>query len=121
MPSFASIADLEKNWLASDYNENDSLTYYINENHCDKGDIAYMYDAEDQRLDKLKIHKIISRADDLFIYDQLLENDDILLDGEEFYEAETSAEFITDDTCYLVWFDHVESKYDTKDTRYKYR
>lgn len=33
-----------------------------------------------------------------------MENDDVLIDGEDKYDADTSAEFITDCDCYLVWF-----------------
>ena len=40
--------------------------------------------------------------DNIEYYDSLDEN--VLLDGEDKYSADTSAEFITDNDCYLVWF-----------------
>ena len=45
--------------------------------------------------------------DNIELYDSQLEDEDILLDGEEEYNADTSAEFITDHDCYLVWFRYV--------------
>ena len=38
-------------------------------------------------------------------YDDL--DEDVLIDGETEYGADTSAEFITDNDCYLVWFKYV--------------
>ena len=40
----------------------------------------------------------------------MIENEDVLLEGEDKYEADTSAEFITDNDCYLVWFNYIEGE-----------
>lgn len=94
-----------KSWTLSEYNEGtkDQLEYYINESKCNEGDKAYLYSHETGKLSELRIVKIISRMDDIRFYDKLLETD-VLLDGEVKYCADTSAEFITDIDCYLVWF-----------------
>lgn len=55
----------------------------------------------------MEIIHIIKRTDDVESYDSLMENDEVLLDGETEYNADTSAEFITDNDCYLVWFKYV--------------
>ena len=96
-----------KNWTLSEYNENtdEQLDYYINEAHCSVGDRAYLYSHEEDEIIKMEIIKIVSRSDDIEDYDNLSE--DVLLDGENEYNADTSAEFITDDNCYLVWFKYV--------------
>lgn len=98
-----------KNWALSEYNEDteEQLDYYINEYKCDIGDKAYLYSYEDNELTKMEIVYIISRHDNIEYYDELLENEDVLLDGEDEYHADTSAEFITDNDCYLVWFVYV--------------
>ena len=97
-----------KNWELSEYNEDteDQLDYYINERKCDVGDKAYLYSHADDELTEMEIVHIIARLDDSFVYDHLLETD-VLLDGEDAYNADTSAEFITDNDCYLVWFKYV--------------
>ena len=59
----------------------------------------------------MKILNIIRRSDDPKKYDKLRENEDVLLDGEDEYNADTSAEFITDNDCYLVWFEFCERPY----------
>ena len=38
----------------------------------------------------------------------MIQNDDILIDGEQEYNADASAEFITNNDCYLVWFKYAE-------------
>ncbi len=98
-----------KNWELSEYNEGteEQLDYFINERNCDVGDKAYLFSHEDDELTEMEIIKIISRMDDMDYYDELLENEDVLIDGEEEYGADTSAEFITDNDCYLVWFKYV--------------
>ena len=100
-----------KNWAVSNYNEDteEELNYYLNEQTCDVGDTAYLYMHETDELTKMEILRIIRRSDDIFIYDQLLQNEDILLDGESHYNADTSAEFITDDDSCLVWFRYGET------------
>ena len=50
----------------------------------------------------MNIVKTICRSDDISFYDGL--NTDVLLLGEDRYNADTSAEFITDTNCYLIWF-----------------
>lgn len=99
-----------KNWEVSEYNEDgeDQLDYYINERQCDVGDKAYIYSHEDNELTEMKIIHIISRMDNEELYDNLLNDDYVLLDGEDKYDADTSAEFITDNNCYLVWFKYAE-------------
>lgn len=95
------------NLALSEYNEGteDQLDYYINERQCDVGDKAYLYSHEDRTLSEMEIIHIIVRSDDMDLYDNL--DEDILLNGEEEYNADTSAEFITDDDCYLVWFRYI--------------
>ena len=95
-----------QNWSLSEYNEdtNDQLDYYINERQCNVNDKAYLYNHANDTLTEMTILHIISRTDDIKYYDKLLENDNVLIDGEDKYNADTSAEFITDNDCYLVWF-----------------
>lgn len=97
-----------KNWTLSEYNEDTEyqLDYYINERKCDVEDKAYLYSHGDDKLTEMEIVHIIYRSDDTFVYDKLLETE-VLLDGEDEYNADTSAEFITDNDCYLVWFKYV--------------
>ncbi len=105
---------LEKNYIVSSYNEDtpEQMDYYINENSCEKGDIGFLYsyeeDNEEDRIQALEIVKIIKRSDNLSKYDKLIEDNDILLNGEDLYAADTSAEFITDNDCYLVWFKYLD-------------
>lgn len=98
--------ELEMDWVLSSYNEGkmEQLDYYMNLRKSDIGDIAYLYLHEDKKLMEMQIVNIIARSDDPKYYDELLENDDVLIDGEEKYNADTSAEFIMDYNCYLVWF-----------------
>ena len=98
------LQELEKNWSLSDYDE---LDYYISERKCNIGDKAYLYDHEEEELTEMEILHIICRSDDSDYYDNLLENEDVLLDGEDEYNADTSAEFITDNDSYLVWFKYI--------------
>lgn len=94
-------------FIISSYNEDteDQLDYYIEEDKCNVGDIAYLYNHADKELTKMEITHIIARSDDMELYDSL--DEDILCDRETEYNADTSAEFITDDDCYLVWFKYV--------------
>lgn len=96
-----------KNWALSEYNENteDQLDYYINERKCDVGDKAYLYSHANEELIEMEIVKIFARSEDMEDYDEL--GEDVLLDGEDEFSADTSAEFITDNDCYLVWFKYV--------------
>lgn len=95
-----------KNWALSSYNEDceDQLDYYINERKCEVGDKAYLYAHADSNLTEMEIIKIVRRMDDIRLYDSLVANENILIDLEAAYNATTSAEFITDNDCYLVWF-----------------
>ena len=94
-------------FIISSYNEGteDQLDYYIDERRCDVGDIAYLYYHDDETLTKMEIIHIIARSDNMELYDSL--DEDILCDRETEYNADTSAEFITDNDCYLVWFKYV--------------
>ena len=95
-----------KNWALSEYNEgtDEQLDYFINERECCVGDKAYLYSHEDGIIREMEIVHIICRNADTSLYDDLIKNKDILVDGEAKYCADTSAEFITNDNCYLVWF-----------------
>lgn len=97
---------LDERYSLSSYNENtkEQMDYYIDERACKKGDKAYLYSRENDALEEMTILHCICRSDDPQAYDQLLDNEDVLLDGEDEYDADTSAEFITDHDCYLVWF-----------------
>lgn len=102
--------DLEA-FIRSDYNENtdDELNYYIKAD-CKVGDIAYLYRHEEGKLEKLEIVHLIKRSDNISLYDELIKDEDILIAGEIKYGADTAAEFIFDNDCYLVWFDYVFEK-----------
>lgn len=95
-----------KNWIMSEYNEgtDEQLDYYINESECNIGDKAYIYLHEEKRFIEMEIVNIICRTEDMQLYDELIKDKDILINGELEYKADTSAEFITDNNCYLVWF-----------------
>ena len=96
-----------KNWILSEYNEDteDQLDYYINGRACDMGDKAYLYDHAENELIEMEVVHIISRVDNMEFYDGLSE--DILFEKEAEYGADTSAEFIFDDDCCLVWFKYI--------------
>lgn len=99
--------EMLKNWALSEYNEGteEQLDYYINERECDVEDKAYLYVHAEDKLVEMEIIKTIARSDDAEYYDSM--NEDVLLDGENKYKADTSAEFITDNDCYLVWFKYI--------------
>lgn len=101
-----------KNWAVSEYNEDteEQLDYYFNERMRNPGDTAYMYSHRDKTYTKLEIIHVISRSNNIEDYDSL--DKDVLLDGEDEYKADTSAEFITDNDCYLVWFTYKEEIYE---------
>ena len=104
------LKELERNWTVSSYNEDteDQLDYYIKPRYSAVGDNAYLYSHEERELTRMEIIHIIRRMDDPILYDYLVENEDVLLDGEDEFNADTSAEFIMDNDCYLVWFKYVE-------------
>lgn len=99
-----------KNWEISEYNENteNQLDYYINERKCEAGDLAYLYSHETNEWTEMEIVRTTRRSDNPGHYDDLPE--DVLLNGESEYNADTSAEFITDNDCYLVWFRYINKK-----------
>lgn len=87
----------------------DDVDFYINLNECNIGDTAYMYlhdknYHEHTKVKGLEIIKIIFQSDDYDFYNNNLDNGDCLLEGEEEFGANASAEFIYDDDCCLVWF-----------------
>lgn len=94
------------NWIESSYNEDSSeeMIYYVADN-CKAGDLAYLYMPGQDELSQLRILKTLRRSEDIEYYDSLPE--DILIDGEDKFGADTSAEFIYDDDCILVWFEDV--------------
>ena len=95
---------LDEHWCVSTYNEDtdEMLEYYINLDNLDIGATAYLYAHEEETLTEMEVVHYISRKDDRDAYDALPE--DVLLDGEYSYDADTSAEFIMDDDCVVVWF-----------------
>ena len=90
-------------WQMSSYNENtqDQLDFYMSENECELGDTAFLYSHEDNTLSVMEIANIIVRSNDTEYYDNLSEY--VLVHSEGKYNADRSAEFITDNDCYLVW------------------
>lgn len=100
---------LEENWAVSSYDEDTmcQIDYYIDEDNCSVGDKAYMYSHADEELIEMEIVHIITLSNDFDQYNNLLADDDVLINGEEEYSADCSAEFITDNDSYLVWFKNV--------------
>lgn len=98
------LEELEKEWEVSSYEEDtaDQLDYYINLSNCEINDEAYLYRHGEDTLIEMKIIHIIWWSDNPEYYDGL--SGDVLIDGEIKYRADTSAEFILDDDCCLVWF-----------------
>ena len=93
---------LDRNYIKSSYNKDeDRLDFYI-QRISDTDNQAYLYSEETNSLTELEILKIVIRSDDVESYDGLSEK--ILLDMESRYNADCSAEFITDNDCCLVWF-----------------
>ena len=100
---------LEENWAVSSYDEDTmcQIDYYIDEGNCSVGNKAYMYSHPDEELIEMEIVHIIALSDDFDLYNELLEDDDVLINGEDEYGADCSAEFITDNDSYLVWFKNI--------------
>ena len=100
---------LEENWAVSSYDEDTmcQIDYYIDEGNCSVGNKAYMYSHLDEELVEMEIVHIIAQSNDFNLYNELLEDDDVLVNGEDEYGADCSAEFITDKDSYLVWFKNV--------------
>ena len=97
---------LEDCWDVSSYDEGEDcqIDYYLKKDDNVAGDTAYMYSHEDDELRKLEIVHIIARSADPDAYDKLLEDDDVLINGEGEYGADCSAEFILLCDSFLVWF-----------------
>ncbi|MBR6365253.1 MAG: hypothetical protein IKS10_04030 [Lachnospiraceae bacterium] len=102
---------LEEHWAVSSYNEgtDEQIDYYMNEFSNCPGDKAYMYVHEDDELRELEIVHIVARMDNPDFYDTLIQDDDVLLKGEDEYGADASAEFIGKYSCYLLWFKEVQA------------
>jgi hypothetical protein len=100
------LKELRSLCVESSYNENtdSELNYYIKEPPT-IGDIAWLYAKEYDTIQKMRIKQVICRSDDVKAYDT--SSEDVLTDGESKYDADTSAEFITDNDSYLVWFDYM--------------
>ena len=100
---------LEENWVVSSYDEGEDcqMDYYIHEFNCFQGEKAYCYSHEDDELRELEIVHVIARMDNVSLYDELIQDEDVLINGEEEYDADCSAEFIAKFSCYLVWFKEV--------------
>ena len=98
--------NLLQKYIESEYNEDsdEQMIYYVSESHCDIGKTAYLFKKENQELCELEIVHIIARSNNPDHYDNLLQDEDILINGEDTYNADTSCEFISDNDCYLVWF-----------------
>lgn len=102
-----------KKFFRSDYNEGteDEMNYYISVENRNVGDIGYLYSHQDESIIKMTIvHIITNKSISIDMYNRLIEDDDVLIKGEEKYNADTSAEFITDDECMLIWFRVVDDK-----------
>ncbi len=94
-----------ENMVQSVYNENtlDEVTFYFNEREQNIGDKVYLREQGDTSLTELEIVHLLRRSDAPEAYDMAVSNEYILPELESVYGAETSAEFITDRDCYLVW------------------
>ena len=97
---------LEQNWAVSSYDEGDEeqIDYYMNEFRNAPGDKAYVYYHKDGELRELEVAHITARSDNPALYDELIKDEDVLINGEAEYGADMSAEFITKIDCYLMWF-----------------
>jgi hypothetical protein len=100
---------LEENWVVSSYDEGEDcqLDYYMHEMSCFPGEKAYCYSHEDDELRELEIVHVIARMDNAELYDELIQDDDVLINGEEEYGADCSAEFIAKFSSYLMWLKYV--------------
>lgn len=103
----------KEDWILSEYNENteEQLDYYLNYKKHEKGDKAYLYYHADKEFVEMEIVHIINRSDDIPNYDAICAScNNILLDGECKYSADTSAEFIWGEDSCLVWFKYIEKE-----------
>lgn len=103
------------NWLKSVCNKNLSseVRFYLNPEECKPGDIAYCY--SDKTVKLLLIQKIISEKDNKEQYQTIINREDsiedILSTGELFFNADLSADFVSNDGRILVWFKDISLKY----------
>lgn len=97
--------------IVSSYNEgsDEQIDYHIYLSHCNPGDAAYRYSYEEDEIYDTKILSIIRRSDFTELYDTLTGVETVLVNFEDILQADCSAEFITDDDCYMVWFKDVEA------------
>ena len=104
------MLSLGENILVSEYNEGTEgqIDYHLNLKDCKVGGKAYMFSHENDETTELEIVHIIRRSDDMGYYDTL--SDDVLIEGESKYHADTSAEFVFETDCYLVWFKVLSSQ-----------
>lgn len=49
----------------------------------------------------------LDTMDNAELYDELIQDEDVLINGEDEYGADCSAEFIAKLSCYMVWFKEV--------------
>lgn len=100
------LKELRSLYIESAYNEDtdSELDYYIKEIPA-IGDTAWLYAKEYDTIQEMRIKQVICRSDDVEAYDA--NSEDVLIDGESEYDADTSAEFITNNDSYLVWFDYM--------------
>lgn len=98
--------------LLSEYNEGteEQIDYYVSVYNCKVGGEAYMYSHADDSTMELEVIHVVRRSDDVKFYDELSENENVLIEGEYKYHADTSAEFITEDDCYLIWFQYLSKQ-----------
>lgn len=99
------MLEQDTSWNISEYT---NVDYYIRQGCFQAGQIAYQYDKETDELTTLKIVHAVARSMDIESYDALIQLDGILLDIENTCKADCSCECITDDDCYLLWFQYVE-------------
>jgi len=97
---------LEENWKKSSYNEgeDEQIDFYMNELRNAPGDAAYVYYHKDDELRELEVVHITARSDNADLYEELMKDEDVLVNKEEEYGADYSAEFITMFDSYLMWF-----------------
>lgn len=106
--AFELIDDLAtvENWYESSYEEGTSeeFSFFVDPVKCHAGDLAYVYLWQLKKLVQLEIVKVIKRSEGFDAYDELVRDDLVLVKKEVEYGADTSAEFILENDCWLVWF-----------------
>lgn len=103
------------NWLKSVYNKNHSseVRFYLNPEECKPGDIAYYY--SDKIVKTLLIKEIVSEKYNKEQYKKIIKKGDsikdILSTGEVFFNADISADFISNEGRIFVWFKDISLEY----------